>query len=49
MKDKIDYSLVQKKKAYKFIAESAKKYKGKISLITLGPLTNIAQAYLYDS
>ena len=36
-------------KAYKFIAESAKKYEGKIALICLGPLSNLALAYHYDN
>ena len=46
---KINESLVQKKKAYKFIAESALKHKGEIAFITIGPVTNLALAYHYDN
>lgn len=47
--DKIDRSLVQELKSYKFIAESAQKYKGKVALICLGPLSNLALAYHYNN
>lgn len=46
---KVNHDLVQKKKAYKFIAESAIKYKGEIALICIGPLTNLASAYHYNN
>jgi len=41
--------LVQKEKAYKFIAESAIKYKNQVSIINIGPLTNLALAYHYNN
>ena len=47
--DKVDRSLVKDQKSYKFIAEAAEKYKGKIALICLGPLSNLALAYHYDN
>ena len=40
---------MQETKAYKFIVESAKKYEGKIAIICLGPLSNLALAYHYDN
>ena len=47
--DKVDRSLVKDLKAYKFIAECAEQYKGKVALICLGPLSNAALAYHYDN
>ena len=47
--DKVDRGLVQDLKSYKFIAQAAKEYKGKIALICLGPLSNLALAYHYDN
>lgn len=48
-KVKVNEGLVQKEKAYRFIAESAIKYKGEIAFICIGPLTNLALAYHYNN
>lgn len=46
---KINHDLVHKTKAYKFIADSAIKYKGEIAIICIGPLSNLALAYHYNN
>lgn len=46
---KIDCSLVKAEKAHKFIAEAAEKHKGDISMICIGPSTNLALAYHYNN
>lgn len=44
-----DHSLVQREKPYKFIADSAIKYRNQISIINIGPLTNLALSYHYNN
>jgi inosine-uridine nucleoside N-ribohydrolase len=47
-----DYStngLVQKEKAYKFIVDSAIKYRNELAIILIGPFTNMALAYHYNN